>query len=82
MAHAVTKDLSGWGFAVKQGVTTIHKDSAAYMVLTSGLAMEVEAVTRALRWTAPRGDGRTTHAIPSQIQRGSYKKNEKWNWTP
>ena len=32
---SVTKDLSGWGFTVKQSVTTIHEDSAAYMVATS-----------------------------------------------
>ena len=25
---SVTKDQSGWGFTVKQGVTTIHEDSA------------------------------------------------------
>ena len=25
--------------------------------------MEVEAITHALRWIAPRGDSRTTHAI-------------------
>ena len=31
---SVTKDQSGWGFTDKQGATTIHKDSAAYMVST------------------------------------------------
>jgi len=49
---SVTKDQSGWGFTVKQGATTIHEDSAAYTVSTSILTMEVEAVTRALRWIA------------------------------
>ena len=33
----------------------------AYAVSTSSLTMEVEAVTRALRWFASRGDSRTTH---------------------
>ena len=32
---SVTKDQSGWGFTVKQSVTTIHEDSAACMVATS-----------------------------------------------
>ena len=53
----------GWGFTVKQGVTTIHEDSIAYTVSTSSLTMEVEAVTHALRWIASGGDSRTTHAI-------------------
>ena len=57
---SVTKDQSGWGFTVKQGATTIHEDSAAYTVSTSTLTMEVEAVTRAVRWIAPRGDSQTT----------------------
>ena len=42
---SVTKDQSGWGFTVKQGVTTTHEDIAAYTVSTSSLMMEVEAVT-------------------------------------
>ena len=54
---------SGWGFTVKQGTTTIHEDGAACTVSTSSLTTEVEAVTHALRWTASRGDSRTTHAI-------------------
>ena len=49
---SVTKDQSRWGFTVKQGATTIHEDSAAYTVSSSSLTMEVEAVTRALRWIA------------------------------
>ena len=32
---SVTKDQSGCGFTDKQGASTIHKDSADYMVLTS-----------------------------------------------
>ena len=60
---SVTKDQSGWGFAVKQGVTTIPEDSAANTVSTSSLTMEVEAVTHALRWIASRGDSQSTHAI-------------------
>ena len=38
---SATNDQSGWGFIVKQGATTIHEDSAAYMVSTSSLTMEV-----------------------------------------
>ena len=60
---SVTKDQSGWGFTDKQGVTTIHEDSAAYEVSTSRLTMELEAVTHALRWLASRDDSQTTHAI-------------------
>ena len=59
----VSKDQFGWGFTVKQGATTTHEDNAAYVVPTSSLTMEVEAVTHALRWIASRGDSRTTHAI-------------------
>ena len=44
---SVTKDQSGWGFTVKQGMTIIHEDSAANTVSTSSLTMEVEAVTHA-----------------------------------
>ena len=60
---SVTKDQSGWGFTVKQGVTTIHEDSAACTVSTSSLTMEAEAVIRTLCWIASRGDSQTTHAI-------------------
>ena len=60
---SVTKDQSGLGFAVRQGATTIHEDSAVYTVSTSSLTMEVEAVTHALHWSASRGDSQTTHAI-------------------
>ena len=59
----VTKDQSGWGFAVKQGAITIHEDSAAYAVSTSSLTMEEETVTYALCWIASRGDSQTTYAI-------------------
>ena len=44
-------------------MTTIHEDRAAYAVLTSSLILEVKAIAHALRWTASRGDSRTTHAI-------------------
>ena len=60
---SVTKDQSGWGFTVKQGVTTIHEDSAAYTVLSYSLTMEVEAVIHALRWIASAGDSQTTSDI-------------------
>jgi len=42
---SVTKDQSGWGFAVKQVVTTIHEDRAAYTVSSPSLTMDMEAVT-------------------------------------
>ena len=60
---SVTKDQSGWGFTVKQGVTTILEDSTTYAVSTSCLTLEVEAVTHPLRWFASRGDSQITHAI-------------------
>ena len=60
---SVTKDQSRWGFTVKQAVTTIHEDNAAYTVSTSSLTMEVEVVTHALRQIALKGDSQTTHAI-------------------
>ena len=60
---SVTKDQSGWGFTVKQGVSTIHKNSAIYTVSTSSLTKEVEAVTHAIHWIASRGDSQTIHAI-------------------
>ena len=60
---SVTKDLSGWGFTVKQGATTIHEDSAAYTVLTSSLTVEAEAVIHAFRWIASGGDSHTTSDI-------------------
>ena len=40
-----TRDQCGWGFMVKQGGRTVHKDSAAHRVTTSNVTMEVEAVT-------------------------------------
>ena len=45
---SVTTDQSGWGFTIRQDVTTTHEDSAAYTVSTSSLTMEVEALTHAL----------------------------------
>ena len=61
---SVTKDQPGWGFTVKQVATAIHEDNAAYTAPTSSLTMEeVETVTHALRWTASRVDGQTTHTI-------------------
>ena len=52
---SVTKDQSGWGFTVKQGTTTIHKDSVAYTVSNSSSLMEVGAVTLCtpLDWLCP-----------------------------
>ena len=45
---SVTRDRSGWGFTIKQGGRTVHKDSGAHRVTTSSLTMEVEAVTHAI----------------------------------
>ena len=78
----VTKEQSGWGFTVKQGVTTIHEDSAAYTVSSSSLTMEVEAVTHALRWIASRGDSPTTHAIILTAFNETATQSEKWNGMP
>ena len=46
---SVIRDLSGWGFTVKQGGRTVHEDSGAHRVTTSSLTMEVEAVTHAIQ---------------------------------
>ena len=50
------------GSVNSQGATTIHEDNAAFSVSTSSLTIEVEAITHSLRWTASRGESRTTHA--------------------
>ena len=73
---------SGWGFTVKQGVTTIHEDSAAYMVSTSSVTVVVQAVTHALRWTASWDDidSQTTHAISSSHSQWTYNKMWKVEW--
>ena len=60
---SVTRDLSGWGFTVKQGGRIIHEDSGAHRVTTSSLTMEVEAVTHATQWLAFQRDTLITHAI-------------------
>ena len=60
---SVTRDQSGWGFTVKQGETTTHENSGACTFSTSSFPTEVEAVTRAVRWIASRGDSRTADAI-------------------
>ena len=59
----VTRDRSGWGFTVKQGGRTVHKDNGAHRVTTSGLTMEVEAVTHAIQWLASQRDAKISHAI-------------------
>ena len=70
---SVTKDQSGWGFTAKQGATTIHEDSAAYMVSTSSLTMEVEAVTHASAGLPPEVTVRPHMPSSSQIQLACYK---------
>ena len=60
---SVTRDRSGWGFTVKQGGRTVHKDSGAYKVTTSCLTIEVETVTRAIQWLASQRDAQITHAL-------------------
>ena len=39
----VTKGQLGWGFTVKQGLSTILEDTSAYTVSDCNLTMEVEA---------------------------------------
>ena len=71
---SVTKDQSGWSFAVKQCATTIHEldeDSAASMVSTSSLTMEVGRVTYALCWTA---SNHTCHHPQRCSELARYKK--------
>ena len=56
LARPLPKQLcQGGASLVKQGTITIHEDGAAYRGSISSLTMEVEAVPRALRWTASRG---------------------------
>ena len=60
---SVTRDRSGWGFTVRQGGRTVHEVSGAHRVMTSSLAMEVEAATYAIQWLASQRDAQITHAI-------------------
>ena len=60
---SVPRDLSGWGFTVKQGGRTVHEDGGAHRVTTSSLTMEVEAVTHAIQWLAFLRDPHITLAI-------------------
>ena len=71
---SITKDQSGWGFTVKQGATTIHEDSAACMVSTSSLTMEVEVVTHVFRGLPREVTVRPHMPSSSQIQSVCYKK--------
>ena len=76
---SLSKDQSGWSFTVKQGVTTVHEDSAAYMVSTSSLTREVEAVTHTLcpkRWQSDH----TCHHPDGSNELAT--KSEKWNGKP
>ena len=57
---SVTRDRSGWDFSVKQGERTVHGDNGAYRVMTSSLAVEVEAVTHAIQWLASQRDAQVT----------------------
>ena len=77
---SVTKDQSGWGFTVKQGATTIPEGNAAYTGSTSSLTVDVEAVTHAFCWIAPRGESWTiilTDSV-SLLQKVEWG-NPDWN---
>ena len=72
---AVTKNRSGWGSAVKQGVTMIHEDSAVYTVSTSSF--------RQWQWEQPHSTGlpqeltvRPHMPSSSHTELASYKKWE------
>ena len=60
---SVTRGRSGWGFTVKQGGRTVHKDSGSHRVTTSSLTIEVEAVTHAIQWSASQRDSQIIYAI-------------------
>ena len=45
-------EQSGWGFAVYINNKTVHTASGAIEKTTSSMRMEVEAITRALKWIA------------------------------
>lgn len=49
-SETLCKEQSGWRFTENQGVTTINRNSATYMVTTSSLTTEMEAATYALNW--------------------------------
>jgi len=44
-SETLCKEQSGWRFTENQGVTTINRNSATYMVTTSSLTTEMEAAT-------------------------------------
>ena len=60
---SVTRDRSGWGFKVKQGGRTVHKDSGSHRVMTSSLTMKIEAVTHVIQWLSSQREAQITHAI-------------------
>ena len=47
---SVARDLSGWGFTVKECGRTVHEESGVHRVTTSSLTMGVDAVTLAIQW--------------------------------
>ena len=59
---SVIRDQSGWRFTVQQFGRTVHEDSGAYIVMTSCLTMEVEAVTHAIQRRASKRDTQSTNA--------------------
>ena len=57
-------------------------DTHNHFVSTSSLTMAVEAVTHAPRWTATRGDSRTTHAIILTDSKSSLQKVKSGKGSP
>ena len=71
---SVTRNQSGWGFAVKQGGRSVREDCGAYRVTTSSLIMG-EEVTRTKHWLVSQYDTQITYAIIQIHQRhyGGYQ---------
>ena len=77
MAQSVKRERpqSGWGFIVFANSQCEHYDSGAYQQVTSSMKMEIEAITRALRWIADHR-AETTHAVVATDSMCTLKKIE------
>ena len=81
---SVTKDQLGWGFTVSKVWPPSMKnddDSVAYMVLTSSLTMEVEAVTHCFSWFKRWQSDHTCHH-PRRFNSWARYWEWKVEWEP
>ena len=68
---------SGWGFAVLRDGHVIHKASGACNITTSSTHMEIEAVTKALKWMQTNMPQATKHVIIVTDSQNILKRVEK-----